>query len=125
TMKRFLWVLAAFLVAAPVFAQDDGGGGGGGIGAAGGGGNQVFTRVDTVNPMDQVKTFLSTKANVSLTSDQEKALRPTVEAAIQQIRDISDRVAAQRGQGRQGGQGGGGGQGRQGGGGGRGRGGDA
>src|SRR5437016_2690867 len=96
TMKRSLWVLAAFLAAAPVFAQDDGGGGGGAF-AGGGGGNQVFTRVDAVNPMDQVKTFLSTKANITLSSDQEKALRPTVEAALQQIRDISDRAAAQRG----------------------------
>src|SRR5438132_2208981 len=126
TMRRSLWVLAAFLAAAPAFAQDDGGGGGGGIGAAGGGGNQVFTRVDAVNPMDQVKVFLSTKANVTLTNDQEKTLRPTVEAAIQQIRDISDRVSAQRGQGRQGGgQFAGGGDRRGGGGGGRGRGGEA
>ena len=58
----------------------------------------MFTRVDAVNPMDQVKNFL-TKANVNLTSDQEKALRPTVEAAIKQLRDINDRFAAQRGGG--------------------------
>src|SRR4051812_10267035 len=116
-MKRLFLVLAAFLIAAPVFAQDDGGSGGGAF--AGGGGNQVFTRVDAVNPMDQVKTFLSTKANITLSSDQEKSLRPTVEAALQQIRDISERAAAQRGgQGRQGGggQGQGGGERRGGGG---------
>jgi len=133
TMRRSILVLAAMLAAAPVFAQDEGGGGGGAF-AGGGGGNQVFTRVDATNPMDQVKTFLSTKANVTLTSDQEKALRPTVEAALQQIREISDRVAAQRGQGRggaggfggqgQGGQGGGDRRGGGGGGGGRGRGAD-
>ena len=106
-MKRSLWVLAACLAAAPVFAQDEAGGPAFG---GGGGDAQVFTRVDTVNPMDQVKTFLLTKANVTLTSDQEKALRPTVEAALQQIRDISDRVAAQGGgagfRGGRGGQGG-------------------
>src|SRR5437764_1016114 len=95
TMKRLLWVLAAVLVATPMFAQDEGGGGpalGGG-----GGGNQVFTRVDAVNPMDQVKTFLQTKANITLTGDQEKSLRPIVEAALQQIRDLNERNAAQRG----------------------------
>ena len=107
-MKRSLWVLVACLAAAPVFAQDEGGGPAFG---GGGGDAQVFTRVDAVNPMDQVKTFLLTKANVTLTSDQEKALRPSVEAALQQIRDISDRVAAQGGGagfrgGRGGGQGG-------------------
>jgi hypothetical protein len=46
--------------------------------------------------MDQVKTFLA-RANVTLTSDQEKALRPTVETAIKQLREISDRVGAARG----------------------------
>ena len=106
-MKRSLWVLAVFLAAAPVFAQDEAGGPAFG---GGGGDAQVFTRIDAVNPMDQVKAFLLTKANVTLTSDQEKALRPTVEAALQQIRDISDRVAAQGGgagfRGGRGGQGG-------------------
>ena len=99
-MKRLPWVLTAFLAAAPVFAQEESAP----PFAGGGGGAQVFTRVDTVNPMDQVKTFL-TKANVTLTGDQEKALRPTVEAALQQIRDMSDRFAAQAG-GFRGGQGG-------------------
>src|SRR5213594_3316508 len=93
-MKTFWTIVVILLAATPVLAQDDApapafGGGGGGA--------QVFTRVDSVNPMDQVKTFLLTKANITLTSDQEKMLRPTVEAAIQQIRDISDRVAAQGG----------------------------
>ncbi|PYS37853.1 MAG: hypothetical protein DMG14_19830 [Acidobacteria bacterium] len=92
-MKRLFWVLVAFVTATPVFAQDEAGG----PAFAGGGGDQVFTRVDTVNPMDQVKTFLKTKANVALSNDQERTLRPVVEAALQQIRDLSDRVAAQRG----------------------------
>src|SRR5438876_5605627 len=106
-MKRFFWVLPVLLLAAPAFAQEEGGGP---AFAGGGGGNQVFTRVDAVNPMEQVKSFLQTKANITLSGDQEKTLRPVVEAALQQIRDISDRAAAQRGaQGGQGaGRGGGG-----------------
>jgi len=114
-MRRFVWVLPVLLIAAPAFAQEEGGG----PAFAGGGGNQVFTRVDAVNPMEQVKTFLQTKANITLSGDQEKTLRPVVEAALQQIRDISDRAAAQRGA--QGGPG----AGRGGGGERRGRGGDA
>ena len=100
-MKKMLFVLAVSLIAIPTFAQDDGGGGGGAF--AGGGGNQVFTRIDAVNPMEPVKAFLQSKANISLSADQEKALRPQVEAAFQQIRDLSDRAAAQRG-GAQGGE---------------------
>jgi len=83
-----------FLVAAPLLAQDEGGGGGA---LAGGGGNQVFTRIDAVNPMEPVKAFLQSKVNITLSADQEKALRPQVEAAFQQIRDLSERNAAQRG----------------------------
>jgi len=120
-MKRSLWVLAAFLAAAPVFAQDDGGGGGGAF--AGGGGTQVLTRIDATNPMDQVKPFLLKAANITLTSDQEKTLRPVVEAAFQQMRDLAAKYPAPRGgQGRggqggdrRGGGGGGGGGGRRGG----------
>jgi len=93
-MKRLIWISALLLVTTPVFAQDDtpatpfAGGGGGGA--------QVFTRVDAVNPMEQVKAFLA-KANVTLNADQEKTLRPSVEAAIKQLQDISDRFAAERG----------------------------
>ena len=93
-MKRLIWISALLLVTTPVFAQDDtpatpfAGGGGGGA--------QVFTRVDAVNPMEQVKAFLA-KANITLNADQEKTLRPSVEAAIKQLQDISDRFAAERG----------------------------
>ncbi len=96
-MKKILFVLAVSLIAIPTFAQDDGGGGGGAF--AGGGGNQVFTRIDAVNPMEPVKAFLQSKANITLSADQEKGLRPQVEAAFQQIRDLSERAAAQRGGG--------------------------
>ncbi len=90
-MKRSFWVLAAILAAAPLFAQEEAGGP---VFGAGGGGAQVFTRVDSVDSMVQVKAFL-TKANITLSGDQEKTLKPTVDAALQQIRDINDRLTAQ------------------------------
>jgi hypothetical protein len=107
-MKRTFWVLLALLAAVPVFAQDEGGGGGA---FAGGGGTNVFTRIDAVNPMEPVKAFLQSKVNITLSADQEKALRPQVEAAFQQIRDLSERNAAQRGGGQGGDRRGGGGAG--------------
>jgi len=88
-MKRLFFALTVLLIATPMFAQDEGGGGGGAF--AGGGGNQVFTRIDAVNPMEPVKAFLQSKANITLSADQEKTLRPQVEAAFQQIRDLSER----------------------------------
>ena len=72
-MKRLFLALAVLLIATPIFAQDEGGGGGA---FAGGGGNQVFTRIDAVNPMEPVKAFLQSKANITLSADQEKTLRP-------------------------------------------------
>jgi hypothetical protein len=99
-MRKTIWVFAALLAATPLFAQDDAPAA---PFAGGGGGTQVFTRVDNVNPMEQVKAFLA-KANITLSADQEKTLRPSVEAAIKQLQDISERFAAQRG-GRGGGRG--------------------
>src|SRR5438552_7521728 len=90
TMRKAVWVSALLLAATPLLAQEEepqapftGGGGGA----------QVFTRVDSVNPMEQVKAFLA-KASIMLNSDQERTLRPAVEAAIKQLQDISDRFAA-------------------------------
>jgi hypothetical protein len=106
-MKKVFWLFLGLLLALPAFAQDDAGGGGGAL--AGGGGNQVFTRIDAVNPMEPVKAFLQSKANVTLSSDQEKSLRPVVEASFQQLRDLAATVTPQRGGqeggGRRGGQG--------------------
>ena len=93
-MRQLVWILGALWIVAPALAQDD---------ApqspfAGGGGAQVFTRVDELNPMDSVKTFLA-KANVKLSGDQEKALKPSVDAAYKQMQDVSERMGANRGGG--------------------------
>jgi len=92
-MKRLIWISALLLVTTPVFGQDDAPAT---PFAGGAGGAQVFTRVDAVNPMEQVKAFLA-KANITISADQEKTLRPSVEAAIKQLQDISERFAAERG----------------------------
>src|SRR2546426_5717081 len=100
-MRKAVWISALLLAATPLLAQDDApsapfaGGGGGGA--------QVFTRVDSVNPMEQVKAFLA-KASITLNPEQERTLRPAVEAAIRQLQEISDRFAA-RGERRGGGEG--------------------
>src|SRR5262249_16247561 len=83
---RRIWLLSVLLTAIPLFAQDDAPAGP----LAGSGGAQVFTRVDAVNSMEQVKSFLA-KANITLNSDQEKTLRPTVEAALKQLREMNER----------------------------------
>jgi hypothetical protein len=106
-MKKTFWLFIGLLVAIPAFAQDDGGGSGAG-GALAGGGNEVFTRIDAVNPMEPVKAFLQSKVGITLSADQEKALRPQVEASFQQIRDLAASVTPQRGaQGQEGGRRGG------------------
>jgi hypothetical protein len=93
-MKRLIWLSAALLMAAPLFAQDEGPS----SPFAGGGGQQVFSRIDEINPMDSVKAFLA-KAKITLSGDQEKALRPGVDAALQQMRDVTARLAPQPGGG--------------------------
>ncbi|PYS50941.1 MAG: hypothetical protein DMG13_19765 [Acidobacteria bacterium] len=89
-MRQLLWIFGALWIALPAFAQDDGPA----SPFAGGGGAQVFTRVDEVNPMDSVKTFLG-KANIKLSGDQEKELKPAVDAAYKQMQDVSERMRAQ------------------------------
>ncbi len=92
-MKRCIGLLAALLIAVPVFAQDDEAPGDG-AGGGGGGQAQVFTRVDALNPMDQVKTFLA-KAAIKLSGDQEKDLKPQVEAALKQAQEATERLRPQ------------------------------
>src|SRR5262245_16938678 len=115
-MKRWVWVLAVLLVATPVFAQEEGGGG---LPSSLFGGGDLGNRGQQANPMDAVKKFF-TNANVTVTGDQEKAMKPVVEAAFKQVQDTVERLGGQpgsagergfRGQGgeRRGGGGGGGG----------------
>ena len=98
-MKTFRITAVLLLAATPLLAQDDTAPA---PFAGGTGGAQVFTRVDSVNPMEQVKAFL-TKAGITLNADQERSLRPAVEAAIKQLQDISERFAG-RGERRGGGE---------------------
>jgi hypothetical protein len=96
-MNRFALLLVAFSLAVPLFAQDDDGPGGD-AGPGGGGGNQtqVFTRVDALDPMDQVKAFLA-KANIKLNGDQEKQLKPLVEAALKEAQEATESLGSQQG----------------------------
>jgi len=95
-MKRHIWVLAILLLATPGFAQDEGGGGGlpsslFGGGDFGGGGN----RGQQANPMDAVKKFFS-QANVAISGDQEKAMKPIVEGAFKQVQDTVEKFNAEQ-----------------------------
>ena len=86
-------VIITALLAIPVFAQEEGGGGDGAAGV-GAGQTQVFTRVDNADPMDQVRTFLG-KANIKLSGDQEKTLKPQVDAALKEAQEATERLASQ------------------------------
>lgn len=88
-------LLIALLIAVPAFAQEEGGGGGDGTAGIGAGQTQVFTRVDTLDPMDQVKTFLA-KANIKLSGDQEKQLKPQVDAALKEAQEATERLRPQQ-----------------------------
>jgi hypothetical protein len=93
-MKKSLAIIALLFIAFPAWGQDeapDGPSSGGGSGA---GQAQVFTRIDSIDPMAQVKAFLA-KAKITLTGDQEKALRPAVEAALKQAQEATERFNVQ------------------------------
>jgi hypothetical protein len=89
-MKRWIWVFAALMVAMPVFAQDEGGGGG--LPSSLFGGSDLGGRGEQVKPMDAVKKFLAS-ANVTVTGDQEKTLKPMIEAAFKQVQDTVERLS--------------------------------
>jgi len=91
--RTILTVVLAVLVAVPAFAQEEGGGGDGAAGV-GAGQTQVFTRVDNVDPMDQVRTYLG-KANIKLSGDQEKVLKPQVDAALKEAQETTEKLAPQ------------------------------
>jgi hypothetical protein len=107
-----LTLITALLVALPLYAQEEGGAGDGAAGV-GRDQTQVFTRVDTVDSMDQVRTYLG-KADIKLSGDQEKVLKPQVDAALKEAQDVTARFATQAGArgeaGQRGGDGNGGGQ---------------
>jgi hypothetical protein len=88
-----LTLITALLVALPLYAQEEGGAGDGAAGV-GRDQTQVFTRVDTVDSMDQVRTYLG-KADIKLTGDQEKVLKPQVDAALKEAQDVTARFATQ------------------------------
>jgi len=93
-MKRWTWVLAIALLATPVFAQEEGGGG---LPSSLFGGGDVVNRGQQANPMDAVKKFFA-NANVTIAGDQEKAMKPVVEAAFKQVQDTVEKYNAQAGQ---------------------------
>src|SRR4051794_19102012 len=89
-MKRWIWVFAALMVAMPVFAQDEGGGGG--LPSSLFGGGDLGGRGEQAKPMDAVKKFLA-NANVTINGDQEKTLKPMIEAAFKQVQDTVERLS--------------------------------
>jgi len=115
-MKRCIWVLAILLLAAPAFAQEEGGGGGGLPSSLFGGADfGDGGRGQRANPMDAIKRFFG-QAKVTIGGDQEKSIKPIVDAAFKQVQDTVEKMGGQpaaggdRG-GRGGGRGGRGGQG--------------
>src|ERR1043165_258606 len=94
--RTILTLITAVLVILPAYGQEEGGGGEGAAGV-GPGQTQVFSRVDTVDSMDQVRTYLA-KANIKLSGDQEKALKPQVDAALREAQEVTERLAPQTGQ---------------------------
>ena len=93
--KRWVWLFAAVLLAVPVYAQDDGGGGlpSSLFGTGDGGG---FARGEQANPMEAVKKFLA-QAKVTLSGDQEKALKPTIESTFKLVQDTVEKFSSQPG----------------------------
>src|SRR5215467_1384817 len=93
-MRRFLTLVFAMLViAAPVFAQEEGGAGG--LPSSLFGSTDFGTRGPQANPMDAVKKFFA-QAKVTFSGDQEKAIKPIVEAAFKQVQDTVERFNAQQ-----------------------------
>jgi hypothetical protein len=87
-MKQLIWIFAILLVATPVFAQDEGGGGL--PSSLFGGGDFANNRGEQPKPMDAVKKFFA-QANVTISGDQEKAIKPVVEAAFKQVQDTVEK----------------------------------
>jgi hypothetical protein len=87
-MKGLTCVVAILLFALPVLAQDEGGGG---LPSSLFGGGDFGPRGEQANPMEAVKKFFS-QAKVTISGDQERAIRPVVEAAFKQVQDTIERL---------------------------------
>jgi hypothetical protein len=90
-MKQLLCICAIALLATPVFAQDEGGGGG--LPSSLFGGALDAPRGEQPKPMDAVKKFFA-QAQVNISGDQERAMRPVVESAFKQVQDTVERLSA-------------------------------
>src|SRR5436190_919503 len=82
-MKRTLWVLAAFMAAVPLFAQDEGGGpafGGGGGGGRGVRGNDpgsiaALSNGPAAQELKKINDDLMAKITAALKPDQQAAFK--------------------------------------------------
>lgn len=90
-------IIALCLFAVPLSAQDEGGGGGG-LPSSLFGGADFATRGEQANPMDAIKKFFA-QSKVTISGDQERAIRPVVEAAFKQVQDTVERLGGQPGAG--------------------------
>jgi hypothetical protein len=88
-MRRGIWALAILFVASPVFAQEEGGGGL--PSSLFGGGDFTGRGGEQPKPMDAVKKFFG-QAKVTFSGDQEKAVKPIVEAAFKEVQDTVERL---------------------------------
>ena len=91
-MKQCMCVLAVLLLVSPVFAQEEGGGGG--LPSSLFDGTDFGSRGPQANPIDAVKRFFA-QSKITLSADEEKAIKPIVESAFKQVQDAVDRLGAQ------------------------------
>jgi hypothetical protein len=106
--KPVNWLLVSVLVsvfATPVFAQEEGGGGG--LPSSLFDASDFGARGDQAKPMDAIKKFFA-QANVTVGSDQEKAMKPIVDAAFKEVQNTVERIGTPAGGQSPRGQGGGG-----------------
>jgi len=107
TKKPVNWLLVSVLVsvfATPVFAQEEGGGGG--LPSSLFDASDFGARGDQAKPMDAIKKFFA-QANVTVASDQEKAMKPIVDAAFKEVQNTVERTGTPAGGQNPRGQGGG------------------
>jgi hypothetical protein len=92
-MRCFVWIFAILLFVAPAFAQEEGGAG---LPSSLFGGGDFGARGQQANPMDAVKKFFS-QAKITFSGDQEKAIKPIVEAAFREVQETVERISGQPG----------------------------